>query len=384
MQEKVLHCITVYNGRSFVPRAVESAMRMAKSSRAQVDVLILDDASPEPGWSEELEALCQAQGAYYYRTPRNLGIPRNVNIGLLAAEKFGYDYVVINNSDVIFPKNLINNLIPVASQPNVGSVTAWSNNVSVYSIPNADPDLHLANQDVVDRINDVCSKTFGNDAIDIPAGISFCIMIPVPVVSAVGIMDPCFGRGYCEETDWSLRSLAAGYRLCLAPGAFVYHQGRGSNQAAGLVSAGATTVPANEAIIDLRYPDFRTQVERFMRSGKLEALFERVNRAIIMEESAKHGYDLHIGWLERESNSGGVTVNLRFDSKGLFALVNALGFQIRVNLPEGDPAAALAEILGGEVLSVRLSDRDVIPEAVTKRFVRGRESVVPYRYPSRV
>ncbi len=40
----------------------------------------------------------------YYCTPRNLGIPRNVSLGMLTAVKRGYDYVVISNSDVLYPE----------------------------------------------------------------------------------------------------------------------------------------------------------------------------------------------------------------------------------------------------------------------------------------
>lgn len=384
MSKRVLHCITVYNGREFVPRAIESAKRMAAHSSADVDVLILDDASPEPGWSAELEDYCLRMGVMYYCTPRNLGIPRNVNLGLLSALKGNYDYVVINNSDVIFPKNLIDSLLAVAAQPNVGSVTAWSNNVSIYSVPNSDPDKHLADQDVVDYISEVCTSTFHHDAIDIPAGISFCIMIPTDVIRKVGIMDPCFGRGYCEETDWSLRSLAAGYRLCLAPGAFVYHQGRGSNQAAGLVSAGATTVPANEAIIDMRYPDFRLQVECFMRSGKMEGLFQRVAKAVLLDASRRFGYDINIGWLDAPSDSNRVSVNIRADSAGLYATTSAYGFQMKIELEGHDPLATLESSLGGKPKSLRISDRRAIPESLESRLINSVAEVVPYRYPSRV
>ena len=40
---------------------------------ADPDVLILDDKSPDPGWSEELEKICEEEGALYYCTPRNSG-----------------------------------------------------------------------------------------------------------------------------------------------------------------------------------------------------------------------------------------------------------------------------------------------------------------------
>ena len=128
--------------------------------------------------------------------------------------------------------------------------TAFSTNVSIYSMPNTDPDVHLSDQSVVDWLGATLAGLYGGTAIDIPAGISFSMIIPIDVVTAVGVMDPVFGRGYCEETDWSLRSHQTGYRIALAPGAFVYHQGGGSNRDAGLLEDGHTSVPAHERIID--------------------------------------------------------------------------------------------------------------------------------------
>jgi len=341
MKPRVLHVVTVYNGRAFVPRAIESAMRIDQSD-AVVDVLVLDDASPEPGWSEELRQFCAGVGAHYYRTPRNLGIPRNVSLGLVTAIKKNYDYVTINNSDVIFPKNLISAMIEACKGDNVGSVTAWSNNVSIYSIPNDDPDKYLAHQDVVDFLSDRLQSRYASTLIDGPAGISFCIMMPVSVVKQVGLMDPIFGRGYCEETDWSLRSLKLGYRVCVCPGTFVYHQGRGSNLAAGLVSGAHTTVPENEVIIDMRFPEFRKQCEEFERTGIMNRYKGEVVDFIIDEAAKVFGYEIVPGWHPGESENRGMRVEVLPDAaspvmrytyagfsqewplEGLFSISNAI------------------------------------------------------------
>jgi len=295
MKPKVLHAITVYNGADFVPRAIRSALSLDQSA-AKVDVLVLDDASPSPGFSEQLRAQCVAEGAQYYRTPRNLGIPRNVNLAMIAAVEKGYDYVVINNSDVLFPRNLINVLVQACKTDGAGSVTAWSNNVSIFSLPNADPDRFLSTQETVDFVSDNLFSKFGGGVLDIPAGISFCMIIPTDVIRKVGLMDPVFGRGYCEETDWTLRSLRAGFRICLSPGAFVYHMGRGSNVAAGLLSAHNTSVPENEAIVDFRYPEFRQQVNRFVESNALNHIIELGTACILDAAAANHGVFTRTMW----------------------------------------------------------------------------------------
>lgn len=111
---RVLVAMIVYNGRDFVPRALTSAARLPASSRCQVDVLVLDDASPDEGWSDECAELCTDLGIQYYCTPRNVGIPRNMNLSLLRAESAGYDYVVVLNSDVIVPINMVDQLVLAA------------------------------------------------------------------------------------------------------------------------------------------------------------------------------------------------------------------------------------------------------------------------------
>lgn len=366
---RILHCITVYNGRAFVPAAIESALRFDKSD-ADIDLLVLDDASPEPGWSEELSEFCRSRGVFYYRTPRNLGIPRNVSLGMLTAVKRGYDYVVISNSDVLYPSTLMSAMLAVARQKGVGSVTAWSNNVSIYSLPNLDPNKHLKDQAVVDWLHTTLSGHFGDAAMDIPAGISFCIMVPVDVVKDVGIMDPCFGRGYCEETDWSLRSLAAGYRICLAPGTFVFHHGRGSNLAAGLVSMNATTVPANEAIIDLRYPQFRQQVDAFVYSGILARAHEDALSRIVRDAAHQFGYSLEVGWVAQATggNEKDVRVCLSPDGYSNSAQVSFRGFRLDIPFDPSDAGGSVRSYFEREPTIINVFDRGLRADQIDGAF----------------
>ena len=292
---RILFAITVYNGREVVFDCLQSAAAMAPKETT-VDILVLDDASPDPGFSEEVEAACTDLGIGYYRSPRNLGIPRNVNLALLRALEAEYDYVVVANSDVLFCHELTDLMVTVAkTDSSIGSVTAWSNNVSIYSIPSTDPDRFLGNQETVNWVAQSLRGNYGSAAVDIPAGISFCILIPTPVLKEVGLMDPIFGRGYCEETDWSLRSKTLGYRVTLAPSCFVYHRGQVSNSAAGVLPTGHGTVPENEDIIDLRYPFFRQQVSAFVNSDILTSLHEDAVAKLIRNAVDEWGYVVEFG-----------------------------------------------------------------------------------------
>jgi GT2 family glycosyltransferase len=375
--------VTVYNGRGFVPRCLRSAVRLDRDL-ADIDVLALDDCSPEPGFSEFLESECRELGVTVYRSPRNLGIVRNVNLGLLAAMRGEYDYVVISNSDVVYSRQTVSHLLEaILPDTKIGSVTAWSNNVSIFSLPNEDPDRFLSSQDVLDWLSASLAGHYRGTAVDIPAGISFCVMIPAGVIRDVGLMDPVFGRGYCEETDWTLRSQAMGYRIALAPAAFVYHQGRGSTLAAGMVSGGHTTVPENEAVIDYRYPLFRSQVDAFVRGGILERLRSDALRLVIHDAGRQFGYRVLVDPVPSRFQPELVEVVTGGYGEGHSLEVRFRGFTTTIPR-KGLPATeAMRQFFDSDPESVELFGGGPVAQHFAKAL--GVSATLPYpAYPTRV
>ena len=391
---RVLIALLVYNGRAFVPRAVASTARLQTghpqaSLRHHVDVVIFDDASPDPGWSETLAAQCASDGVGYYRTPRNLGIPRNMNLGLLRAEAENYDYVVILNSDVIVPLNMVDTMVAAAeSDPTIGSVTAWSNNASIFSLPNFDPDTFLSDVPNVDAVSQTMSDEFGTLTVDLPTGVGFCMMISRTAIGEVGLFDPVFGRGYCEEVDWCQRGHERGLRNVLSPGAFVYHMGSATNREAGILAPGEQTVHTNEAIIDLRYPDYRTRLAEWSASGVIEPIVNRGLGRLVGDAARTLGYVVDATWLRRSTGlSLDQRVHITINPDGPDALVQARvgGWYSTIDVAEDGILEAIAQFVGCMPGEVRLLDSGAIAERLQAEADAAGVPVARLRrYPERV
>ncbi len=392
-RRRVLIAMIVYNGRAFVPRAVESAARLQRLSAHTVDVLVLDDASPDPGWSEALEALCGEQQVGYYRSPRNLGIPRNMNLGLLRAEASSYDYVVILNSDVIVPANMADQLVSAAERPSpdgrrVASVTAWSNNASIFSMPNEDADRFLANQRTVDQVSEDLAREFADEVVALPVGMGFCLCISKEAINEIGLFDPVFGRGYCEEVDWCCRATEAGWSHRLVPTTYAYHMGSATNRLAGLLQPGEQTVHTNEAIIDHRYPNYRSRVEAWETGGGVARTVERGLVGLVKEEARRHGYLVDATWLRRQPvDPFDQRVRISINPDGPASLVEATGggWRCEVPLVDGAILAGIADFLGCPPTEVRLLDRGRISSQLAADApLRGVPLRNLHRYPERV
>jgi GT2 family glycosyltransferase len=374
----------VYNGRSVVPACLESASKL-KSASLDIDVLVLDDCSPEPGWSAEVAALCEKLDLQYYRSPRNLGIPRNMSLAMRRAVTGGYDHLGLVNSDVIVPRQLVDAAVAVLdNDASIASVTPWSNNVSIFSLPMDKADPRLVELESVDVVSNALNNEFANSSTEIPTGVGYCMFIPSRVVRDVGIMDPLYGRGYCEEVDWCQRARGAGYRNVLGLGMFVFHHGGGTNRLAGLLASGHTTVLAHEDIIDHRYPHYRRDVAQFELTDPLRDLNVRALETIVSAGARRAGYLLEVGRLRVPAPGDPASiVRLSPDGERL-ASVSYVSIEAVIDLSDHELLTAL-EARFGLPASCRIRDRGVVADMVSTRMrAKGVPTTRLTPYPARV
>lgn len=382
---RVLLAVLVYNGEAFVPACIESASRVT-SDRHDVDVIVLDDCSPEPGLSDRFRTLAGELGVGYYRSPRNLGIPRNMNIAMLRAAAAGYDHVILCNSDVVVPANLVDAMVGVVeADPSIGSVTAWSNNVSIFSLPNDDPDANLAHQGAVDFISAALHGEFGTESVDLPSGVGFCMLIPTDAIREVGICDPVFGRGYCEEVDWCQRALQVGRRSVLAPSAFVYHIGNATTHGEGMLLRGHTSVLAHERIIDMRYPDYRGRVEAFGTSGLMGEITDRALRRIVVCAAREWGYSVDASWLPYDASPQTVRFVVTPDGRRPLVAGMFQGFRASVDIVDAGVLDAVEKLVGRPPSGVSLFERGRLAELLAEEAAAGGVPFTDRRpYPERI
>ena len=116
-----------------------------------------------------------------------------------------------------------------------------------------------------------------------------------------------------------------------------------------MLSAGHTTVPANERIIDLRYPLFRQQVEGFLGSGILSTLHRNSALRIIRDGARAYGYTLHVSWAgQLPGDSDMPRCVVAPERLGDRLELSFRGFRAEVELAGRDIGEALRAELGGE------------------------------------
>ena len=317
-----------------------------------------------------------------------------MNLALLRAESAGYDVVVLLNSDVVVPVNLADELVRAcAGHDRIGTVTAWSNAVSIFSLPNEDGERWLSDEATLDSLSSTVAGEFRAGVLDLPVGVGFCLAIPATAIAEVGLLDPVFGRGYCEEVDFCNRAEAAGLRNVLAPGALVFHMGSATSREAGLLKPGEQTVHVNEDIIDLRYPSYRGRLAAWCDGDPMAPVVDRGLRAILRAGAARNGVVVEATWLGSRPEPAGNPVRVVVspdDSAGGSrneAWVHAEhgGFRLPITVgPEGILAAAAAA-LGRPVGEVRIHGRGEVFDALLAEARRGDVPVrTGARYPERV
>ncbi len=226
---------------------------------AAVQVIVMDDASSDPGVAEVLSA--QPTDWIQVRNEHNLGFVATANLGMSLA---GRADVILLNSDTRVTRGWLAAMLAcAASDPRIASVTPLSNHAEIASIPAfCQPNPWPADPE---RWARACRESGPPTYPEVPTGVGFCLYLRRACLDVIGAFDEqAYGRGYGEENDWCCRASAAGWRHVLCDAAFVAHQGGASFGPLGLKPGGA----AMTTLLS-RYPDYLERVSAFIAADPM-------------------------------------------------------------------------------------------------------------------
>ena len=259
--------VPVYNAADDLNRCIESVL---EHTGGDYRLIVIDDASPDPAvraYFAQIEArrLPQIQ---LLANERNRGFTLNANRGMSAA-RAGADLVLLN-SDTVVTRGWLDALARcAASDPTIGTITPFSNNAEICSLPRfCENNRWPASRDaepMVRALERAAVPTYP----DLPTGVGFCLYIRRALIGAIGMFDPVFGLGYGEENDFCMRAAAAGYRNVLCEDAFVLHLGGSS-----FGDKRADLAERNMRILLDRHPQYLEQVRAYIAADPVRPLRE--------------------------------------------------------------------------------------------------------------
>jgi len=263
--------IPVFRGVEQTRRCIESVL--ANVQRTPVDVVVVDDCSPEPAIGDYLRGLARAGRITLLANEANAGFVRSVNRGMsLHADRD----VVLVNSDAEVANDWIDRMRSTAySLPRVATVTPFSNNATICSYPYEGAKAGVPGSLGLAALDRLFAAANAGQHFELPTAVGFCMLIRRACIDEIGLFDADrFGRGYGEENDFSMRAAKAGWRNLLAADVFVFHEGAVSF----LGERQARAKAASDALLEI-HPEYTQKVREFIVADPLRSLRASVDRA---------------------------------------------------------------------------------------------------------
>ena len=237
--------IPVYNALEDLKLCVES---IKKHTDLTLDRLVLiDDRSPDANVFPYMKRLEQP-GIVALQNEENQGFSGTVNRGMTYSDRD----VLLLNSDTVVTEGWVDKIVACAySDAAIGTVTPFSNNATLCSIPNFLQDNQIPYGLSIDEYAHVVERCSMRQYPRITVAVGFCMFIKRQVITEVGFFDKeTFRKGYGEENDFCWRAEQLGYHHVLCDDTYIYHSGSCSF----LSDEKKELMRAHEAIIQERYP----------------------------------------------------------------------------------------------------------------------------------
>lgn len=308
--------VPVYRGLDETANCLYTVLRsrLAAAPDCEIDceVVVIDDASPDPALSQLLQSLADRKLFTLLRNERNLGFVASVNKGM--ALHPGRDVILLNSDTEVF-NDWVERLHHTAySDLNIGTVTPLSNNATICSYPNFAGEFHGQFEVSFEDLDGLAKVANAGLTVDIPTAVGFCMYVRRQCLDEVGLFDLRFGLGYGEENDFSRRIAARGWRNVLAGDVFVRHLGRVS-----FLTASGDLGREALRIMNRRHPQYIDDIHAYLKNDPPRMLrrnldLARLDRAngkrsfLFVSHNLDGGTDRHVRDLAQQLSQQGIGV----------------------------------------------------------------------------
>ena len=205
--------IPIYNALDDLKVTLNSIENANLSKKTKI--MLINDCSGQET-TEFLRQFVKDKERYsLLENEKNLGFVGTCNRGMRSADT---DLICLLNSDTMIPQRFETRVQDCFnSDEKIAIASPLASHSGLWNLPFKDGMTYEQMDAFVEKVSHCCYP-------DILCPEGFCFFVRKKVIDEIGVLDEIFGRGYCEETDLSLRAMAAGYRGVLIDNLYVYHK----------------------------------------------------------------------------------------------------------------------------------------------------------------
>jgi GT2 family glycosyltransferase len=323
--------VPVYGAAAELVACLASLRRHTDLLRHRL-VLVID--GPQ---GEDVEAALgdRPETALVLRNPTRKGFVGSVNRGMAASD---HDVVLLNSDTEVTPGWLEKLQAAALSHPAIATVTPFSNNATIASLPRFAEVNALPAGWSADRFAALVERVSERERPRLPTGVGVCLYIKRKALDQLGLFDEeRFGLGYGEESEFCFRALKAGFLNVLDDATFIYHAGQRS-----FGSSRTGRVRTAHRAMERLHPEYLPTVAAFLRADPLRPARERVIAELrrpggpVRLRGPRRVLHLVHGW--PPWNSAGTEVYAR-----RLALRQSAWREVTVYARVGDPGRGLGE-----------------------------------------
>lgn len=307
--KKIDIIVPIYNAYEFTKDCIRSILRTTDLKTH--NLILINDKSPDEKILPMLNKYKEEnkdKNIIVLDNEENLGFVKTVNKGM----KYSENDVILLNSDTEVTQNWIEKIQKCAySNEYIATVTPFTNNGTIFSIPNFGVDNELPQNMSLEEFAKLVEDCSEERYPQVTTGNGYCMYIKRNALYEIGLFDDItFEKGFGEENDFCYRALDYGYTNVLCDNTFIYHKGTQSFKVENMTQARAELVKDHMKKLTKKYPIYVQKTDSFIANNPFKEIQENININLQIYNKKRILFLIN-EWDENLQMTGGTSLHLK-------------------------------------------------------------------------